>query len=184
MVPAYAGTFCMPASVSRQVAGSPAAVALPSTPAVTAAVTDTSSSASRDDGDVVHVRGGAHDGGLDRRGSADLRADAIVVRLEAGLGDRRDADRDAPSPRSSDGSAASRTCSSSPPCRTDVLSTWCGRLAARRRRNRPERRRSNDGSSRRRLPAAFSSRSVIDQSEPQSIEMAAVLLEPVAPAAR
>ncbi len=39
MVPAYAGTFCMPVSVSRQVAGSPAAVALPSTPAVTAAVT-------------------------------------------------------------------------------------------------------------------------------------------------
>ena len=47
IVPAYTGTFCMPASVSRQVAGSPAAVALPSTPAVTAAVTDTSSSHSR-----------------------------------------------------------------------------------------------------------------------------------------
>ena len=39
IVPAYGGTFCTPVSVSRHVAGSPAAVALPSTPAVTAAVT-------------------------------------------------------------------------------------------------------------------------------------------------
>jgi hypothetical protein len=46
IVPAYTGSFSMPAGVSRQVDGSPAVVALPSTPAVTAAVTATSSSVS------------------------------------------------------------------------------------------------------------------------------------------
>ena len=76
----------MPASVSRQVAGSPAEVALPSTPAVTAAVTDTSSSTSRDDRDVVHVRGGPHDGRV-LGGEVELLADAVVVRLHAGFRD-------------------------------------------------------------------------------------------------
>ena len=47
IVPACDGTFSVPASPSRHVAGSPAAVALPSTPAVTAAVTATSRSVSR-----------------------------------------------------------------------------------------------------------------------------------------
>jgi hypothetical protein len=46
MVPAYAGTLWIPFSFSRHVAGSPAVVAFPSTPAVTAAVTASSSSTS------------------------------------------------------------------------------------------------------------------------------------------
>ena len=83
IVPAIAGTAVMPSRVSRQPAGSPAHVALVCTPAVTTAVTATSSSAAVTRRGVVHVRRGAHQRRL-VAGEADLGADRLVIGLLAG----------------------------------------------------------------------------------------------------